>query len=290
MRFSAVFLDVDDVMLDMDRIADLGVQSVSTPLEATLGAGAASVQSAFAEAYAVLIKQLRSTSGVVHRDFEVLREQIERWQRGVTDAGFEVKIFSRHALMAIALERHGHTVSKALVEGAVDHYWQVLKDATEVFDDAEEAVDRLRQEETPFQLATNSDGFLLFDEEAQTFRYDPEDAARRKLFRLDALRDIGIPDEQITVGDPIGKPKPGFYEAVLRDFEQLHGEPAELSRAIAVGDSLTSDVLPFLERGVRFGAWVQRGRTGPPAFLDERPNVAVVEKLTDLWDVPWPTD
>lgn len=290
MSFSAVFLDVDDVMLDMDRIADLGVRSVSTPLEASLGDAAEAVQATFAETYGVLIKQLRSKAGVVHPDFQALRGRIEEWQHGVTERGYEVKIFSRHALMAIALERHGHPVTKALVEGPVDHYWKVLADATEVFPDAKEAIARLRDEGTPFQLATNSDGFLSFDDDAGTFRYDPEDAVRRKLDRLDALRDLGIPDEQITIGDPVGKPKPGFYDAVLRDFAAVHGRPAELGRAVAVGDSLTSDVLPFLDLGVRFGAWVQRGRTDPPRFLEDRPNVAVVGKLTDLWSMPWPAD
>jgi FMN phosphatase YigB (HAD superfamily) len=288
LSFSAVFFDVDDVMLDMDRIAHLGVQAVLTPLSLAIGEDAARVvQASFAEGYAILIRQLRS-AGVVHPEYVALRAEIARWQRGVTEAGYELKMFSRHALLAIALEKHGHRVTEALVHGAVDHYWQVLADATEVFPDARAVIAELVAQRVPFLLATNSDGFLLLDERAQTFRYDPEDAVRRKLLRLGALRAIGIADEQISIGDPIGKPNQEFYAQVLSDFARFYGREAELERAVAVGDSLTSDVLPLMQLGVRWGAWLVRGRQEASSFLEAHPNVAAIRSLSELWSVPWP--
>jgi FMN phosphatase YigB (HAD superfamily) len=288
LKLSSLFFDVDDVMLDMDRIAHLGVQAVLTPLAAELGEEAArAVRESFAAGYAILIKQLRSGGGIVHADYAELKQQIARWQRGVTEAGYELKMFSRHSLLAIALEKHGHPVTERLVHGALDRYWQVLADATEVFPDAKMVIDRLLAEGTPFLLATNSDGFLELDERAQTFRYDAPGAVRKKLARLSALRAIGIADAQISIGDPIGKPDPRFYEAVLEDFERFYGKKADLSRALAIGDSLTSDVLPMMKLGVPYGAWVQRSRTGAPAFLNEHPQVAAIRELTEIWSVPW---
>ncbi len=287
--FSAVFLDVDDVMLDMDRVAHLGVEAVLAPLTAALGeTEARAVQASFADGYATLIAELRSGGGEAGSAYTTLRRKIARWQRGATEQGYELKMFSRHTLLAIALEAHGQPVTEALIDGAIDHYWQVLADATEVFADARIAVERLVESGTPFLLATNSDGFLLFDERAQTFRYDPEDAVRRKRARLSALRAIGIDDAQISIGDPIGKPNPGFYQAVLADFERFFGRPPDLSRALAVGDSLTSDVLPLMSLGVRWGGWVQRRRTDAPVFDPDHPRVASVRDLTELWSVEWP--
>lgn len=289
MRFSSVFFDVDDVMLDMDRIAHLGVESVAVPLARELGEEAArSVQGTFAAGYAILIKQLRSGGGVVHEDYAALKQEIARWQRGVTEAGYELKMFSRHTLLAIALEKHGYAVTESLVHGAVDHYWEVLAQATELFADARAAIERLVASNTPFMLGTNSDGFLILDERRETFRYDPPDAVRRKLARLSSLFEIGISERQITIGDPIGKPDPAFYRTVLRDFERFYGRAPELDRAVAVGDSLTSDVLPMMAVGVRWGAWLHRGRTDPPALLGEHPGVAAIRELTELWSVPWP--
>jgi FMN phosphatase YigB (HAD superfamily) len=288
LKLSSLFFDVDDVMLDMDRIAHLGVQAVLTPLAAELGDEAAlAVQQSFAAGYAILIKQLWSGGGIVHADYAELKGQIARWQRGVTEAGYELKMFSRHSLLAIALEKHGHPVTERLVHGALDRYWQVLADATEVFPDAKVVIDRLLAEGTPFLLATNSDGFLELDEPAQTFRYDPPGAVRKKLARLSALRAIGIADAQISIGDPIGKPDPRFYEHVLEDFERFYGKKADLSRALAIGDSLTSDVLPMMKLGVPYGAWVLRNRTEAPAFIDEHPRVAAIRELTEIWSVPW---
>jgi FMN phosphatase YigB (HAD superfamily) len=284
LSFSAIFFDVDDVMLDMDRIAHLGVEAVLEPLAAELGeARALAVRASLGEGYATLIRQLRSGGKTELPEYAALKAKIAHWQRGVTEAGYELKMFSRHSLLAIALEQHGHRVTEALVNAALDRYWQVLTGATEMFADARAVIARLRAEGTPFLLATNSDGFLLFDEAAQTFRYDPADAVKKKLARLAALRAVGIEDAQITVGDPIGKPDPRFYQRVVADFERFYGGKPDLSRALAVGDSLNSDVLPFLQLGVGYGAWLQRERKDPPLLQDRVATLSDLHQLEVLW-------
>jgi FMN phosphatase YigB (HAD superfamily) len=104
---------------------------------------------------------------------------------------------------------------------------------------------------------------------------------------LGALRELGIENRLITIGDPVGKPHPGFYEQVLKDYASFHGEDADLSRAVVVGDSLTSDILPFLVKGVAFGAWLKRGRSPGFVRVDGHSNVAIIPELAALWSVPW---
>ena len=75
----------------------------------------------------------------------------------------------------------------------------------------------------------------------------------------------------ITVGDPIGKPQPGFYAQVLSDLSRK----VEASRILAVGDSLHADVLPFVKLGAK-GAWLKRH--GPM----ETAEVPVIRTLLEL--------
>ena len=276
-------------MLDMDGVSSVAGQAVLEPLSREVPEKmAVQVRDRFLETYRVLVGQLRSPSHKSSADFERLERRIIAWQAGVTAQGFETKLWSRHVLMAIALESVGLSVTQALVNSVVDHYWRVLRQNTNVFPDAAAAVERLFEEQTRFVFGTNSDGFLRFDEPAQTFYYDPEDATRRKLHRLECLRTLGVKDAQICVGDPIGKPRGEFYDRVLDSFARFFGAPPDLSCSVAVGDSLTNDVLPLLDRGVRWGAWLQRSRVGAPAPLEGEPQVMVISNLADLWRAPWP--
>lgn len=273
MTFSAIFFDVDDVILNTEHAHEAAVDSIGTDDD---------VQETFRQLWGVLLDELRSRGD---GEFTRLDADIRRWQRDLS----ETKIFSREVLIAIALERTGHPVTRSAVHGAGDAYWQALTEVSQVFPDAERAVERLREQGAGFSFATNSDGFLELDQDAQAFRYDPAKSHRKKLARLENMRQIGIDDRQITIGDPLGKPHPGFYDQALADFATFYGSSPDLATSVAVGDSLTSDVLPFLAKGVAFGAWVQRDRQEEPAFLHEHPNVAVISDLSDLWTVQWPS-
>ena len=286
-----VIFDVDDVIVDMDRLAKVGGQACLAPLVAALGPDqGTAVHTDFLGGYDCLRTQLRSPSGHTHPPAVELRADIERWQRGVLAAGHELKIWSRQTLLAVALEKHGVPVTGDLVHRVVDDtYWRTIREQSQPLEDAGEVVRNLRAAGKAVHLATNSDGFLRFDGAAETFVYDPDHAVAEKQRRLVCLRDIGIQPHDISVGDPIGKPDRRFFEAVQRAFEAKLGRPIDLRRTLAVGDSLTNDVEPLLAMGAAHGAWLLRSTELPtPAWLDpDAPRVARLRRLTELAEVRW---
>jgi FMN phosphatase YigB (HAD superfamily) len=243
---------------------------------------AEAVSRAFSRGYDELRQQLRRPLGLEAESFRAILARIAAWQKGVLGAGFELKLWSRDSLLAIALEDAGVEVTGRRLAAASESYWRVLAERTRVHEDAAAIISDLRDRGVAVHLATNSDGFLRFDEGAQTFRYDPAWARARKLERLAAIWILGLSDRDVTVGDPIGKPNPAFYESALAEFAAKLGSGAIAREcAIAVGDSLTSDVVPFLEAGVARGAWLMRTPVTLPAS-NVHPGVTVIGSLREL--------
>lgn len=282
-QVSFLVLDVDDVLVQM-KPAELAAEAaVRAPLEPALGAEKASfVQASLASSYQILRDQLWAAPGVKLPTWVELRRRIDAWQRGVTEEGHEVKQWSRDTLIAIALEDAGVSPTAALIAPAVDAYWRTLGDESRLWPDALALLDHARANGVSFHLATNSDGFLRFDDRRRTFVYDPDDARERKLARLHVLGKAGVRREDITVGDPIGKPSPKYFEKVMEDFSEKLSMSIDRRQAMAVGDSLAADVLPPMSIGVGHGAWLDRHGAGPPAA----PPVRTVRSLSELIPLP----
>jgi FMN phosphatase YigB (HAD superfamily) len=283
MAIDSVIFDVDDVVIDTDRACAAAERAVGEPLRGELGdEGARRVALAFSRGYDVLRRQLRTPAGLRAEGFDRHQSRIAAWQRGVLEAGFELKLWSRDTLLALALEDEGFAVTASRI-AAVDHYWRTMAEETEIHVDAARIVEQLRGRGIAIHLATNSDGFLRFDESARTFSYDPADAHRRKLSRLDAIRALGLAHRDVTVGDPIGKPKPQFYRRVLDEMSEKLARRVDPARVLVVGDSLTNDVLPFFDAGVSKGAWILRDAHGSgalPAVSD--PRVSTIRDLQEI--------
>lgn len=238
-----VVFDVDDVMVDTDAAT-----------VAALGAVDARIGPLLKAHYETLIAHLRGENPPA---YPALRKRIEAWQPELT----EVKQWSRETLVAICFEDLGVKPTKADIEREAAAYWRAITEKTVVYPDAAEMARRFVRDGLTIHFATNSDGFLGFDDARRTFTYDPADSARRKIARLHMLRDVGMHEGNITVGDPIGKPHPAFYEKALEGLDR--------SATLVVGDSLSNDVLPFLKQGARVGVWLRRhggeGEQGVPA-------------------------
>lgn len=279
-----IVFDVDDVVIDTDRAGAAAERSVIAPLTPRIGAEAAArVQVRFSKGYDILRTQLRQPAGVKTEEFARFEQRIIGWQRGVLGAGYELKLWSRDTLLAIALEDEGFAVTRDLITPATDHYWNVLAETTLIHEDAAAILRVLRGRGVAVHLATNSDGFLAFDEAAMTFVYDPPNAVERKIRRLGKLAEIALGPIDVSVGDPVGKPKPDFYRKVLAEFGAKLGTEIDPRDVIGVGDSLTNDVMPLISLGARAGGWLVRKKLGePPAPLDEHAGVAVIGALTDL--------
>lgn len=281
---TCVIFDVDDVLVEMDEVTLRAERAVVAPLLPLIGAEAAErVRIGLTTGYATLRDQLRAPAGVVRPDYAQLRARIEGWQRGVVEAGHEIKQWSRDTLLAIALEDVDQAPDATLIRSAMDAYWGTMAREGQLFADARALLSRLRARGVPFHLATNSDGFLVFDAPGRTFRYDPRDAAERKLARLRALVEDGLMRSEITIGDPIGKPRTEFYHRVFEELEARLGRGVDRAGVLAVGDSFTNDVLPLLALGAGQGALLDRSRQAPG--LEVHPDDERVQIVRDLVEV-----
>lgn len=271
-----VIFDVDDVFVDMDRLAARAVSAVADALRDAYGERGRNVAARFDAHYDILRAKLRAGPAHDAAKFDALKADIERWQRGVLDDGHELKIWSRETMLAVALEREGLEVDGAFVTEAVGRYWSLLRDESRVFDDAERALRRVRDSGAHAHLATNSDGNLVYDAARHTFRYDPEHARRTKMSRLACVVAAGVEPEDITIGDPVGKPHVAFFERVLAD---VRADPVPPGATWAVGDSYADDIAPLFALGAARGFWVLRRKVleGPPPD-----RVTVVRSLDEV--------
>lgn len=256
MRLCGVVFDVDDVWLNMGECEAAGQRAMGAALETSGLSSAPRAVAGFAQAMATLRADLQSDAPRSAATEEWLRD-IRAYQQDVERQGYELKRFSRETMLAAALRREGAPVSGPAIVAAVTAYWAAVRAATGLYPAAAEWWPALRTAGISVHLATNSDGYM--DWRAGAFVYDPERARARKRARLDALWQLGIAPEQVSIGDPFGKPDPRFYEGV-RGAAGV-GAPEHW---VAVGDSLRDDVAPFLEDGFGAGLWLVPDHGGPP--------------------------
>jgi FMN phosphatase YigB (HAD superfamily) len=285
MRFAVV--DVDDVLIATAGALDIAADAMLVPLSQHFGRRQANaVRREFMLAMDVGIRHLRAHGDPPDSEYADLMRRTAWWQRGLSEAGFEVKAWSRHALIACALESCGLPVTAAAVDAAADRYWATVASRAYVYTDAALFVRRLRRAGVPIHLATGSDGFLTFDDLRQTFIYAPKRSARLKLARLPSLASLGFRADDITVADPVGKPSPGFYCEVLRRFAVAAGREIDLEHTVAVGDSLSNDILPLLGLGAARGVWLLRDGAAARRRGWNQPQVTIVGALDEpeVWD------
>lgn len=287
-RPQVIIFDVDDVVIDMDAM----VQAAHDGLQKGLGEllddhTAERIVTQLKHSYAILRGQLRAGTPGADDAVNALVRRIEGWQAGALNAGYELKLWSRQVLLAVALQDLGLEVTAPLVHAGAEAYWTAVHTHTIIPPDVPRALQRARDAGQVVHLATNSDGWLSFDSAAQTFIYDPKVSESHKRRRLQPLLDLGLQPEDITVGDPSGKPFPGFYQAVLSDLRQKMGQTVDLAEVLVVGDSLGNDIVPFFELGVPIGAWILRRDAGPtPRAVPERAGVFVIRTLDELESLP----
>lgn len=265
MRFA--ILDVDDVLLQTGDASQRAMQHIQPGLLRDLGElDAERVRNSFERLLRTLRSRLHS-SGEPERSYRELRERLEVLQEQITSAGYDLKEWSRQSLLACALIDCGIRPTRRLVENTADLYWDHVESFAMPFPDVPAFLAELRSSEVRVHLATNSDGFLRFKDGSGRFTYDPEYSRKRKLKRLSALWDLGFEARNVTIGDPLGKSNQAFFRQVLSDFSESAGEPIVHSLTFVVGDSLHSDVIPFLELGVPLGVWLRRSESSPPTAV-----------------------
>jgi FMN phosphatase YigB (HAD superfamily) len=279
-RVRYAVVDVDDVLIATAEALDAAIDAMLVPLADHFGQRqAAAVQREFTRSMGIGVRRLRAGDASPDDEYADLMRRTARWQRGLTESGVEVKAWSRHALVACALEACDLPVTAAVVEAAADRYWTTVTARAAVYPDAVGLIRRLRDAGVAIHLATGSDGFLTFDDVRQTFTYAPEESVRLKLARLRGLAALGFGPDDITVADPIGKPNPEFFRVALRRFSAATGQDVDLAATVVVGDSLANDILPLLDLGAAHGVWLLRDGTSASGGSRRHPQVTVVSSL-----------
>jgi FMN phosphatase YigB (HAD superfamily) len=284
MDFQYAILDVDDVLLTTQQAEPAAARALLVALSEHLDSKKAeAVHREFVGYWRTLQRQHWGCGNTVGDDYSVLQRRIAGWQRGVVEQGYEVKPWSRQALLACALASQQVVVSEGVIRDVTEAYWQEMARSVTVHPDASVALSRLQSVGCHFHLATDSDGFLSFDESKGTFVYDPGTSMQGKIRRLRALWRLGVNPRDVTVGDPIGKPKLEFSRRTIAEFSEKIGHDIDISRTVVVGDSLSRDIEPFLRVGIATGVWLVRERSGAEAPRCPHSNVAVVDSLLGSW-------
>lgn len=254
--WDSAILDVDDTLVGTDDAVAAGAAVVGEGL----GSVGVEVQEGFARAYQLTQEWVMGWRSPSEPELAGLIACTRRYQAAVLAAGHELKYWSRETMLAWAFERAGVEVKGPAIAAVMVRYWEAVRDATVLAPGAAEVVDVLRSSGVPFVFATNSDGVLVWEGDA--FAYDPEYARRIKLGRLrGALEALGVEDDAVLVGDPVGKPTAQFAGRVMDALERRTG-PRAWGRSVAIGDSYPGDIAPFLALGVGRGIWLRTRGTG----------------------------
>jgi phosphoglycolate phosphatase-like HAD superfamily hydrolase len=229
MKIRYAIVGVDDVLIDTQAASRLAEKAIETPLAKHFGqARAESPRNEFIRAIDILTERLRSPATTSTEAYLTLRSRIDWWQRGLAEAGFEMKEWSRHALVACALDACGLPVTRAVIDEVADCYWESVAEHAKAFPDAISFILQLRTSDVAIHLATGSDGFLTFDDDHRTFTYHPDISVRGKLRRLGGLRELGFSRHDISLGHPVGKPDRAFFSAAVERFSLALGQGIDL--------------------------------------------------------------
>lgn len=175
--------------------------------------------------------------------------------------------WSRQLGAVYVQEALGLPVKREEAEHIGNFYWRILAANVAVYPSAQEFLQRLQVAGVRFHIFTGSDSHLQWV--GGKWVYDPEYSRQVKAERIKPLAGLGLQPASITIGDPIDKPHPEFYEAMMRNATAAVGKPIDPSRAITVGDSHEADVrAPLALLGFRAGYWLKPGQSS--ARIDER--------------------
>ncbi len=121
-------------------------------------------------------------------------------------------MWSRGLWLKYLFNKYSITASGKEIVEIIEQYWQAIGKSCQVFKDAAEF---LSESKNPRFIITSTDSILFFEDDK--IIYDADYATKRKIERM-ILQGITkyIPEKHIFVGEPIDKPKQGFWDRVLK--------------------------------------------------------------------------
>ena len=227
---SVVIADIDFTLIDFAKATNAAFDSLRQKVNVQFG-------DRISEIFYLLNEEHSHTnpeSWGRYPEFKQTMGEIEKVEGvNITDSKF--RKWSRESWLIIASKEQNLSFTKDEIINLRDFYWQTLLEHSVFYPDAEKFLDILKERSIPMILMTGSDSILKVNEDL-TLEYDPENS---RIYKLNRLKKLEIPNKAIIIGDPIDKPDMRFFDIVIKEIKKI-GDFSNDS-LVFLGDSPKAD-------------------------------------------------
>ena len=281
------FFDVDDTLINTAALTETASDGIGRVMADNFGEDIGKrVQREFIRLFNIAVAGYRVTDSEGWKSVpggeeasKELHNKIDALQTETIERFGKAKKWSREIFIKIAVDNLGIAVSPQVILEAADSYWMTLADSCEVYPGALELLEKIYQHQRPIFLVTGSDARLTMSERGE-FVYEPTISEALKRERIEILRSKGVNFSTVSIGDPLDKPHPEFYEKSIKAAKEQLGADLDLNNAIMIGDSYKGD-LEVPKNHFNFGlvALFSSEQSGPKQVDDRE---IIVDQLADV--------
>ena len=251
------FLDIDDCLIETSRLGKEELSALYTALKRLDIPRSREITAEFEKSFHRLydLHQEKLLSKPQQEELEKYLSRLYELQAEIITKWGQVKKWSRECFIFIAAEKYGVKLDSQQTAVAAENLWKSIAGHTPFYVDAKRFLHKLIAQKIPFYLISSSDCRLTFNDKKKLFEYDWEYSKKLKLQRLEKLIRLGIPHENIFLGDPYDKPDPWvFRQALTKAKKDIPG----VFHSVMIGDSPKNDLEPALKIGMDKFIWINR--------------------------------
>ncbi len=253
------FLDIDDCLIHTSQLTDNHLSAIKNQLKISGVAKAKEITNEFALSFRRMYDNHQGKPLTSHEEKlnKLYMQRLIELEKPVLEKFGEVKRWSREVCLYIAAQKIGITLTNDEIISVTNILWAKITQYAVFYPDAKPFLQNLINKTIPFYLITSSDSRLTMDDDTQLFHYDPEYSRNLKLQRLKIFTDMGIPQENIFIGDPYDKPKIWVFEEALKKARKDY-----LTFSIKTGDASDGFTLnKFTMKGIPISAQTDNRRS-----------------------------
>ncbi len=259
MKSIIFFLDIDDCLIHTSQLTDDHLKVISNQLSAIGVAKAEEITNEFALSFRRMYNKHQGKP-LTHDEEKLFKSYLQRLtqlEKPVMEKWGEVKRWSREVCLYIAAQKFGITLTNDEIISVTNILWAKITQYAVFYPDSKPFLQNLINKTIPFYLITSSDSRLTLNDDTQLFHYDPEYSRNLKLQRLKIFTDMGIPQENIFIGDPYDKPKIWVFEEALKKAKKDY-----LTFSLKTGDASDGFTLnKFTMKGIPISAQTNNRRS-----------------------------
>lgn len=246
------FLDIDDCLIKTSRLLPVHLSTLKNSLNKLAIDHASEITEEFASSFNKLFDRHQGIK-LDQSDLKLLSEwevKARELEKPIIAKFGQIKKWSREVFIYLAALKFGVKISNTNLIYTTNHLWSNISQTATYYPDTLPFFKSLQDKKIPIYLITSSDCRLTLDDKTGLFHYDPEFSRKLKLARLKRFVDLGIPAENIFIGDPYDKPNPWVFRLALEKAKKDLKNKKFTS--IMIGDSVTNDLLPAKKAGMDF--------------------------------------